>query len=176
MPGLGERVEGPPEDLEAFCRAQHPRVLGALILYTGDQALASELTQEAFVRVCRDWNRVRTMDRPAAWTHRVAMNLANSWFRRRRAEERAQRRHGPMDQQTDPDLWLRPAVRSAVLSVPPNERAVLVLRYFADLSVADTAVVLRLPEGTVKTRSRRGIELLRELGLLDDDREDACLG
>lgn len=80
-----------PVELEVFYMAEYPRVLGALSLYVGDAALASELAQEVFVRVCRDWPRVSTMERPGAWAHRVGMNLANSWFRRRRAEQRALR-------------------------------------------------------------------------------------
>ena len=161
----------PPAELEAFCRREHARVLGALVLYTGDALLASELAQDAFVRACRDWERVSAMERPGAWIHRVAMNLANSWFRRKRAEQRAARRHGSSTSTPDTDLSIRPAVRDALATLPPSERAVLVLRYFAELTVAETAAALRIPEGTVKTRAARGMTRLRESGLVTEAEE-----
>jgi DNA-directed RNA polymerase specialized sigma24 family protein len=71
-----------PTDLTEFCEAEWPRLVGSLSLYTGDADLAEELAQEAVARVCRHWRRVRTMDAPAAWLHRVARNLAHSHFRR----------------------------------------------------------------------------------------------
>lgn len=72
----------------AFCVEEHPRLVGALSLYCGDRALAEELAQDALTRACRDWRKVRNFAAPGAWTHRVAMNLANSYFRRRAAETR----------------------------------------------------------------------------------------
>lgn len=57
-----------PTELVAFCRREYPRILGSLRLYTGDPHLAEELAQDAFVRVCRDWERVRAMASPGAWT------------------------------------------------------------------------------------------------------------
>ena len=83
------KVAEVPEDLARFCREQRPQLVGSLGLYCGDVGLAEELANEALARVCRDWNHVRDLERPGAWAHRVAMNLANSWFRRRGAERRA---------------------------------------------------------------------------------------
>ena len=73
-----------PDELGAFCRAEWSRLVGALSLYTGDADLAEELAQEAVARVCRHWRKVRKMDAPAAWLHRVARNLAHSHYRRAR--------------------------------------------------------------------------------------------
>ena len=78
--------------MATFCAAQHGRLVGSLTLYCGDRDVAEVLAQETLVRVCRDWNRVRTMAAPAAWAHRVGLNLANSWYTRRRAERRATER------------------------------------------------------------------------------------
>ena len=163
-------VDQAPEDLDAFCRVEYSRVQGALVLYTGEPALAEELTQDAFVRVCRDWTKVSRLDRPGAWAHHVAMNLARSRFRRRGAKRRAEARLrsgavAPPLPSTDDAV----AVRTAVGALPDDERAVVVLRYFADLSVADTATALDVPAGTVKTRTRRALAALREAGLSVDD-------
>lgn len=84
----------PPDDLSAFCQREHPRLVGALSLYCGDALLAQELAQEALVRVCQRWEQVHAKGSPQAWAHRVALNLAHSWYRRRSAERRALARHG----------------------------------------------------------------------------------
>jgi RNA polymerase sigma-70 factor, ECF subfamily len=68
-----------------FCQTEYGRLVGTLTLYTSDPDLAAELAQEALARACRHWRRVRDMDEPGAWLYRVALNLANSTFARRRA-------------------------------------------------------------------------------------------
>jgi DNA-directed RNA polymerase specialized sigma24 family protein len=60
-------------------------------------------------------------------------------------------------------------VRAGVAALPSAQRQALVLRYYADLSIADAATVMRCPANTVKTHVRRGLEALRHSGLLDDD-------
>ena len=75
--------------LEAFCRAEYPRLVGMLDLYCGDLGVAEELAQEALTRVYRHWKKVSALDKPEAWVRRVAINLANSHFRRRKAERKA---------------------------------------------------------------------------------------
>lgn len=126
------------------------------------------------MRVCQHWHKLRSMDAPGAWIHRVAINLAISGARRRRTEGRTEARlaaERPRDPvaTTDGD----DPVSSAVAALPPAERAVLVLRFYADLSVADTACVLHIPEGTVKTRTRRALATLRSHDLILDNEEVA---
>lgn len=161
----------PPDDLVAFVADQYERVRGALALFTGDRRLAEELAQEAFVKVCQHWERVRTMDAPGAWVHRVGINLAISRSRRRRTEVRVVERvrgerpvHGPGADEHLADE----ALGRAVAALPADDRAALVLRFHADLSVAEVASVLGIPEGTVKTRTRRGLAALRAGGLVSD--------
>lgn len=160
-------------DLAAFCHQQHPRLVGALGYYTGDADLAEELAQDALLRACRDWDHVQTLDSPAAWVHRVAINLANSAFRRRAARRRADRRVDvPPDHHEDPDSAAAVSLRTAIAALPDNMKTVLVLRYFADCSVRDVADDLRVPEGTVKTLTRRAIERLRAAGLVEGEVDD----
>ena len=161
----GPMVSEAPTELTDLLRREMPRVRGSLALYLGESAVAEELAQEALVRVCRDWERVRLMERPGAWIHRVAMNLATSELRRRRAERRALHRLDTVPPPVPLDLATRTAVRDALHALPDDERLVIVLRYYADLSVVETAEVLSVPVGTVKTRARRAIQRLRENGL-----------
>lgn len=158
----------------AFCVAEHPRLVGTLSLYCGDRWLAEELAQETLARVCRDWARVGVMHAPGAWAHRVAINLANSWFRRRAAERRAHRRGRVDDVHRDADGADTAAVRAAVAGLPRRQRAAVVLRYYADLPAAEVAVLMGCAEGTVRALTHQGLAGMR-LRLddpLDDPPED----
>src|SRR5687767_8387960 len=75
-------------ELVEFCRAEHGRLVGTLSIYCGDAYLAEELAQETLARVCKHWDKVRELESPGGWAHRVAMNLANSSFRSRAARRR----------------------------------------------------------------------------------------
>jgi RNA polymerase sigma-70 factor (ECF subfamily) len=159
----------PPLELVALCRREHPRLVGLLGLLVGDRQLGEDLAQETLIRACRDWEKVRGLDRPGAWLHRVGVNLAMSTHRRRRVEQRSLRRlHGREHGVAyDADTATASMVRRATQQLPIDLRAVVVLRFYADLSVADTAEVLGVPEGTVKSRTRQALGQLRDSGLID---------
>ena len=160
-----------PADLTAFCEQEWPRLVGALSLYTGDADLAEELAQEAIARACRHWRRVRRMDAPAAWLHRVARNLAHSHFRRVSVGRRVQARVSTSDQTGDDADVI--AIRAAVGALPVPERETIVLRYYVGCSVRETADAMQCPEGTVKTRTYRAIAMLRASGIVDLEVLDA---
>lgn len=157
------------QELAAFCQAEHRRLVGALSLYCQDRQVAEELAQDALLRVVTNWSRVRRLDHPSAWVYRVAINLANSYLRRRLAERRATRRWSARAHQTqqDPDTPTAIAVRAAVASLPRRQRAVVVLRFFLDLSVREVSELLGYPEGTVKTLTARAVAALRASDLAD---------
>jgi RNA polymerase sigma factor (sigma-70 family) len=161
-----------PADLVGFCRAEWSRLVGTLALVTGDAHLAEELAQETIVRVCRDWRKVSQLDAPGAWAHRVAVDLAHSHFRRRAVARRALARtvtsesHDPLG-----EIASVLAVRNAVMQLPRRERTALVLRYYRDFSVRTVAEIMRCPEGTVKTLTRKAIASLRAAGLLENEGE-----
>lgn len=170
LPVSRAAVSGPPvtagtgRDVAAFCAELHPRLVGALALRTGSRALAEELAQEAFVRVWERWPTVQTMDSPEAWTFRVALNLASSRFRRMGAERRASARLGarPVEHASlDTGGPERALVRDAIAGLPPRQRTVVILRYFSDLSVAETAHAMGCAEGTVKSLTSKAVEALR---------------
>jgi RNA polymerase sigma-70 factor (ECF subfamily) len=151
---------GGDDDVAAFCAAQHRALYGALFLYCGSRETAEDLTQETLLRVWRDWASVSTMERPDRWALRVAFNLAKSGFRRlrvaRRIAELADTSPAPDHDPTD-----ALAVRAAVATLPPRQRAAIVLRYFNDCSVADAATVLGCAEGTVKALTSQAVANLR---------------
>lgn len=157
------------EELAAFCRREHARLVGTLVLVVGSREVAEDLAQEALARVCRDWRRVHRMAAPGAYAHRVALNLATSWFRRRAAERRAAGRwHALSGRQEEaaaglPDEADAIAIRRALGQLKAPQRKVLVCRYFLGYSVQETADVLAMPAGSVKTHAFRGIATLREL-------------
>lgn len=154
------------DELAALCRRQFPRLVGLLALHVRDQQVAEELAQETLVALCQRWPHV---DRPEAWLTRVALNIGTSWVRRRLAERRAYRRHGGSS------LGIMPpptaeilAVREAVAALPSRQRTAVVLRFYEQLSVAETADVMDCPAGTVKALTHRGLErLARDRSLAD---------
>lgn len=152
-------------EFAAFCRAQHPRLVGALTLYTGDADLAHDLTQDTLARLWRNWRRVRTAASPEAYAYRAAMNVAKNHFRWRAGQRRRHQRVAQLQGSVhhDADRAIAVAVREAVAALPTRKRAALVLRYFADLSVAQTAEIMGVPDNTVKTLTRRALHDLRHL-------------
>ena len=158
-------------DPAAFCVALHKRLLGSLVLFCGDVATAEEITQEALARALERWTRVSQMQSPEAWTYRTAFNLARSSFRRRFLERNATRRAAGAEAIDLPDAAIAIAVRQAVGALPSRQRAAIVARYYAGLSVAETAEALRCAPGTVKALTHKAISRLRSGGLAVDDEE-----
>lgn len=150
----------PPAGLAVFCESNKERLVALLTLQCGDRLIAEELAQETLAKVCLRWRSVQKMANPEAWMFRVAINLANSYFRRMAAERKAKARFGPVSHYPDPDPTDAIAVRQALADLPQRQRAVLVLRFYADLSVREVAEALDIPEGTVKTLTRRALKRL----------------
>jgi RNA polymerase sigma factor (sigma-70 family) len=158
-----------PAELEAFFQRERPRLVGALSLYTGDALLAGELADEALTRACERWAEVSRMQAPGAWVHRVGINLANSFFRRRHAERRARHRAaaGSDDVRYDADAAEAVAIRRAVADCPARQRECIVLRYYVGLSVAEAAARMDTSDSAIKSLTYRAIESLRDQFALD---------
>lgn len=135
-------------------------------LITGDREEAHDVAQETFARAYERWRTVEALDRPAAWLQRVAGNLALSWRRKER-----RRSSQPVTDvavevvERDRDLL------DALRALSPAQRTAIVLRYYADLSVDDTASALRKRPGTVRALTSQGIARLREL-LVEQEAHD----
>ena len=153
--GEGTRLSQPPLDLVAFCEAQYPRLVGALGLYCGDRDVAEDLAQEALARVCRDWKKVKAMGSPEAWAHRVGINLAHSYFRRRAAEKRATSRIDVS--QVAQGFTERSDLLDSIGRLPHRQRAAVILRYYLGFTVPEVARALECPDGTAKTLLHRGV-------------------
>lgn len=161
-------------DFEAFCHAQYSRLIGTMTLYTGDPELARDLAQEALARACADWRKVRKMDHPGPWLHRVAINLANSHFRRRKIESRVTEvLAAGSASYTDPAIPTALVLRQRVAGLPPRQRTALILRFFVDLSVHETADLMGCEAHTVKKLTGRAVATLRLDPQLTDWLEDA---
>lgn len=149
----------------AFCEREYPIIVGALSLWCGDRGLAEEVASEAFARAYRDWGRVRDLDAPGAWVRRVAINLATSTFRRRRAERHAHRRLAveAVPQPAEHDGAQSLAVRETLQQLRQDHRLVLVLRYFLDLSIDEVAQTMGRSRTGVTTLTQRASAALREV-------------
>jgi RNA polymerase sigma-70 factor (ECF subfamily) len=144
---------------EALCRAEYAQVARTAYLITGDREEARDLAQEAFARAYERWGSVSKLERPGAWVQRVVANLAISHQRRERIRARAARPIGRVvaDQREPID----PALMDGLRALPPAQRAAVVLRYFADQSVHETAKALGKREGTVRALTSQGLHALR---------------
>lgn len=146
-----------------FVEARWQALVRIAYLLVGDHGYAEDLVQVALVRTHRNWHRIRRSDAPEAYVRKVLVNLASSHWRRlwRRVEHPAA--HLPDRATPDPttDADQRDELWSALSALPPRMRAVLVLRYFADMSEAEIAAALGCSAGTVKSQASRGLARLR---------------
>jgi len=138
-------------------REEYARVFRASFLITGDRQEAADVTQEAFARAYERWRTVSRAERPGAWVQRVAAYLAISWRRRQRLHQRAPQPPGDAPEPEVPDQELMAALRA----LPPAQRAAVVLRHWADLSIEETARALGKRPGTIKALTSQGLANLR---------------
>lgn len=157
----GPAVEGPAADsFESFYAASADRVYRALAVTLGDPHLAREATDEAMARAFIRWRQVATADNPGGWVFRVGLNWATSW-RRKLRRERALPEAGrglPVVHPPEPDGT---AAVAALTRLGVDARAVVVCRVLFGLSTAETAAVLHVAAGTVRSRLSRAMTALR---------------
>jgi RNA polymerase sigma-70 factor (sigma-E family) len=137
-------------------------------LFCGDWHLAEDLMQTALVKIYRSWSRVQKKDSVTNFARTVLLRTWLDEKRRpfRRSELFATELPEVPDAAADPEAgagraWAKHLVHRALLQLPKGQRAVLVLRYFEELSVAETARVMGCAEGTVKSQAARGLEAMR---------------
>lgn len=147
-------------EFDAFCRREWPRLVGALDLYCGSLGVAEELAQEALVRAYQRWARVRTLESAGGWVHHVAMNLARSWWRRRRIELRVSRDRCSSEI-SGPEPEVAMALRESLRTLPPRLREVVVFRYYLDLAPAEVANLMGTTPGNIRTLTHRALAQLR---------------
>ncbi|WGX94374.1 SigE family RNA polymerase sigma factor [Nocardioides sp. L-11A] len=163
---MGVTDDRQTEEFTAFVRATGAQLHQAAMLLTGDHHLAEDLTQATYAKVFTRWRRVQAAESPLAYARTTLLNTFLSHRRLRRNSERP-RDLGDADigppptPGTDPEL--RVDLLDALTGLAPLDRAVLLLRYWEDRSVADTAADLGISESAVRTRARRALQRLRPL-------------
>jgi RNA polymerase sigma factor (sigma-70 family) len=149
------------------------RLVGQVFGLIGELAEAEDAVQEAFARVLAAPRTFLEADEPERWLRVVALNVARTRYRRRWVFDRLVRSgHVEISREAAPGLSAdRVALLSALRRLAPPTREAVVLHHLADLSVAEVAATLGVPEGTVKARLSRGRAALA--GLLADDDDPA---
>ncbi|MDF1605200.1 SigE family RNA polymerase sigma factor [Nocardioides sp. YIM 152315] len=145
-----------------FVHAAWPGLYRTAYLMLGDHQLAEDLTQTALAKTYGSWRTVKDPAAAPAYARVVLANTAASWFRRR-----SWRNEQPTAQLPDAGVEHDPSTRTTVVdalaTLPPRQRAVVVLRYYDDLSVRDVAHALGISEGTVKSQTSDALATLRDL-------------
>ena len=146
-----------------FVASASPALLRAAWLLTGEEALAQDLVQAAFERTWTRWERVTQTDEPLAYVRKVMTSIFLTWRRRRWWAEiptSSPWQDAPVIDGAEGALARR-CVLPALAQLSARQRAVLVLRYFADLSEAQTATALGCSSGTVKAHAAHALTHLR---------------
>jgi len=154
-----DRYEGFAE----FVAARGPALSRTAYLLTGDHHGAADLVQAALERTARHWRRVAAAGDPDGYVRRVMVNQRTSWWRRHRGLVSP----GEIPERPVADETARSVDRivlaRALADLPPRQRAIVVLRFYEDYSVAQTAAALGCSAGTVKSQTHDALARLRHL-------------
>jgi RNA polymerase sigma-70 factor (sigma-E family) len=166
------RVRGERDaEFVAFTTAHRYDLLRtATLLCAGDAATAEDLVQTTLTRLYLSWARVRAAESPLAYARASLTNAFVDEMRRahRRRETRPTLPPPADPVSDDPDIALRRTILTALGTLGPRQRAVVVLRHWHDLDVDHTARILGISPGTVKSQNARALAHLREaLGAVD---------
>ncbi|MGW6866364.1 SigE family RNA polymerase sigma factor [Streptomyces sp. NPDC054901] len=153
-PGPGEGL-----DFEAFARASQRKLYRTAYLLCGNADGARDLTQTTLAKLFQHWRKVSAAESPDAYA-RTVLTRTFLTERRRRLRDLLAHRHAdrpPLPEHAE----LRVTLLAALAELPPRARAMVVLRYWEDLSVGTVAELLRCSEGTVKSQCSRALARLR---------------
>jgi len=161
------RAVGRDSGFAELFRAEYGTIVGLITVVVGDRAAAEDLTQDAFGKAHRHWDRIAAYERPGAWVRRVALNGALTHRRSRQREARALRRvdaGGTVEAPEVVEVW------QAVAQLPGQQRAAVALFYVEDRTTAEIAEILGCGESTARVHLHRGRQALKAaLGGADDD-------
>jgi len=158
------------DEFTDFVAAHGAQLLRTACLVTGDSHLGEDLVQTALAKAYGSWGKVREADHPVAYVRRLMINAHLSWLRRLTNTERPMERfpdagagdHQSAHAETD-------EMRRALLTLSPRVRTAVVLRFFDDLSEADTAALMGCSRSTVNNHVTRGLAALRAVLTPADD-------
>jgi RNA polymerase sigma-70 factor (sigma-E family) len=177
MLSMGERLASPRETRESarselvdvVFRRHYQALLRLAFVMVGDRTAAEDAVQDAFVSLHRNWRKLRDPDAAEAYVRSAVLNRCRSWVRRQ-ATQRAKRPlllvqggappRGPEDTTVARDE--AGSVVAQMRTLPRRQREVLACRFVLELSVAETADLLDISEGSVKTHTHRGLRTLQQ--------------
>ena len=161
------------EEFDEFMTSSWPSLYRTAVLMTGDVHLAEDLLQNAMGKVYKAWPRVSRVEHPRSYARAILANEVSSWWRKRSSSERPTELRadvssipGHDDQVAQADMVWR-----ALRALSPRQRAVLVLRYYEDLSGSEIAAVLGISEGSVKAHTHHALRALEGTLTLDPESE-----
>ena len=156
-------------EFRKFMHARWPAMVRLAYALTGDQGHAEDVAQTAFARAYASWPRVSRAGNPEAYVRRIVINENLNRFRKHRVAERLT---GMLPESVTPDATRTSDERSALIAalqqLGPRQRAVVVLRYWLDLSEIEVATALGCSVGTVKSQASRALASLRQSADLVD--------
>ena len=166
-----EALMGRDAEFSEFFHSAWPRLFRTALALAGDRGLAEDALQSAFVKAYASWPRVRSADRPEAYVRRMVVNEVlgsrrHGWWHRERPHEQIEpgtpgSQEGRVVQRLT--LW------KAVQALPLRQRAVVVLRYYEDLTEVQIAETLGCSRGTVKSQASDALATLRRNSGLELD-------
>ena len=155
----------PADDFDAYVRVRTPALIRTAYLLTGDQHRAEDLVQDALIRTYRAWGRLHASN-PDAYTRKVMyhLNIAR-WRKASSSEVVTQEPPEPGLRQPDETqaIATRVAVQAALAQLAPRQRAVIVLRYFDDVTEVEAAETLGVSVGTIKSQTAKALARLRAI-------------
>ncbi len=156
------RTSSDAPTFEEYAGAAWPRLYRSAYLLTGNHADSEDVAQQTLIKAHRSWSRVSGSDSPDAYVRRILTNtfLSDRRPRRRQLEVLTDTPPEPAHQTTGDDEH-RMVLWPHVGQLPPRQRAVIVLRYYEDLSEAEIAEALGCSRGTVKSTAHRALKALR---------------
>ncbi|NRQ33643.1 SigE family RNA polymerase sigma factor [Nonomuraea sp. NN258] len=153
------------DSFREFVAAHQQSLMRTAYLLTGDAHLAEDLLQSVLLKVLGRWPRLSHVDNPRAYARRALVNQHISWRRRLTWHESpvaARPEREPSCSSEDATV-VRLAVRQALARLPPRQRAVIVLRFYEDLTEHETAKAMNCSIGTVKSQTHHALARLRML-------------
>ena len=154
------------QNFRAIVERHQGRVYSIAFRIVGDAGAAEEVAQDVFLELHRSLDRLESEEHVTAWLRRVACHRATDALRRRAARGDA----AAEEYQDGMGLWtpvrefmpLMNRIEQLLLTLPPPQRSVLLLRYQEDLEPEDIAIEMQMPLATVRSHLQRGVKLLRE--------------
>ena len=150
---------GSASGIEALFRLHWPRAHRAAYLVVHDAAAAEDIAQEAFLAAVRSLDRFDRGRPFGPWLHRIVVNRAIDWARARQLRGETELVHAVAPAALT--VSIDDSLLHALAALPPDHRAVIVLRHLLEYTPGEIAELLGLPRGTVNSRLRRGLDSLR---------------